>query len=53
MLKIFFLDSILLLAYPHISRARKVHDMKVSLTYDKAIKLSVLPELLPMGKEDN
>jgi len=48
------LDQILNLAYPYISRAKKLTDIKKQLTmYDPSLfKFCLLPELLPMGHED-
>ena len=43
------LDDILNLAYPYISRAKKLTDMKQQLSYDGLLKFRLLPELLPMG----
>lgn len=54
------LDSILHFAYPHISRSRQLTDMNKQLrltqssnvTTPISLDFSLLPELLPMGKED-
>ena len=47
------LDSILKIAYPYISQARKLTDMNKQLEYSKGgLKFSLLPEALPMGYED-
>ena len=48
------LDSILKIAYPYISQARKLTDMNKQLEYSQdGLKFSLLPEVLPMGYEDN
>ena len=49
------LDSILKIAYPYISQARKLTDMNKQLEYSRSgavLKFSLLPEALPMGYED-
>ena len=50
------LDSILKIAYPYISQARKLTDMNKQLEYSSdpgvSLKFSLLPELLPKGYED-
>lgn len=47
------LDSILKIAYPYISQARKLTDMNKQLEYSQGgLKFSLLPEALPMGYED-
>ena len=49
------LDSILKIAYPYISQARKLSDMNKQLEYSRSgasLKFSLLPEALPMGYED-
>ena len=47
------LDSILKIAYPYISQARKLTDMNKQLGYSRAsLKFSLLPAALPMGYED-
>ena len=46
-------DSILKVAYPYISQARKLTDMNQQLEYSGGgLKFSLLPEALPMGYED-
>ena len=47
------LDSILKIAYPYISQARKLTDMNKQLEYSQdGLNFSLLPEALPMGYED-
>ena len=49
------LDSILKIAYPYISQAKKLTDMNKQLEYSRtgaSLKFSLLPEALPMGYED-
>ena len=46
------LDSILKIAYPYISQARKLTDMNKQLESGAELKFSLLPEALPMGYED-
>ena len=47
------LDSILKIAYPYISQARKLTDMNKQVEYSgDDLKFSVLPKALPRGYED-
>ena len=49
------LDSILKIAYPYISQAKKLSDMNKQLEYSHSgasLNFSLLPEALPMGYED-
>ena len=49
------LDSILKIAYPYISQARKLTDMNSQLEYSRSgsgLKFCLLPEALPEGYED-
>ena len=49
------LDSILKIAYPYISQARKLTDMTKQVEYSSSgngLKFSLLPEALPVGYED-
>ena len=48
------LDKILVLAYPYISRAKKLTDLnkQITMSDDELYKFRLLPELLPMGHED-
>ena len=49
------LDSILKIAYPYISQARRLTDMNKHVEYSRlgaSLKFSLLPEALPMGYED-